>query len=223
MDNIYCILTGLRQHKISLSEVLGRLVYCGFDIIDHSCINNLTYFIVRKKGDPAVHKYSSCFPLIKLERIGRNKEMMKMIKIRTMHPYAEYIHDYIIRKYGYNNNGKPANDFRVADWGRLLRRTWLDELPQLLYLFTGRMKLVGVRPLSVVRFNEFPDDLKKERVQYKPGCIPPYVALCMPDEKGCIEAERIYLNSYKKHPFLTDLRYFIMAAFNILCNRVHSS
>jgi hypothetical protein len=85
------------------------------------------------------------------------------------------------------------------------------------------MKLVGLRPLSRVRYNEFPEDLQKDRINYKPGCFPPYVALNMPDDKMNIEAERIYIRDLKIHPYTTDLRYFLKAVYNIVTNKIRSS
>jgi len=43
------------------------------------------------------------------------------------------------------------------------------------------------------------------------------------DDKGNIEAERIYLRDLEKHPHLTDLRYFLMAVYNILSNKIRSA
>jgi lipopolysaccharide/colanic/teichoic acid biosynthesis glycosyltransferase len=119
-----------------------------------------------------------------------------------MHPYAEYLQKYLIENFGYSKDGtgRPANDFRITKWGKVLRKYWLDELPQLINLFKGDLKVVGVRPVSQVRFNEFPEDMQELRTKDKPGCIPPYVALLMKDEKQNIEAERIYLNEKLKHP-----------------------
>jgi len=45
----------------------------------------------------------------------------------------------------------------------------------------------------------------------------------MPDEKGNIEAEKIYINDYLRNPLLTDLRYLFKAIFNILSNRIQAS
>ena len=87
----------------------------------------------------------------------------------------------------------------------------------------GEMKLVGLRPLSKARFNEFPEDLKIERIKYKPGCIAPYVALKMPDDKENIKAERIYIKDLSEHHYLTDFRYFMKAVYNILTFKIKSS
>ncbi len=223
LEDLYYLITNGEFHAISHAEVLGRLIYCGFDIIDFRTINGLTYFVVMKTGDPLTRENPSYYPVIKLNRVGQYGKMIKVYKFRTMHPYSEYLQDFLIKMNGYNKKGKPANDFRVTRWGKIFRRLWLDEFPQLWNVLKGEMKLVGLRPLSRVRFNEFPDDLKKERIKYKPGCFPPYVALNMPDSNANIEAERIYIRDLKAHPYTTDIRYFLKSVYNILANRIRSS
>jgi hypothetical protein len=104
-----------------------------------------------------------------------------------------------------------------------MRKLWLDELPQMINVFRGEMKLVGLRPISLARYREFPEDMQIERIKHKPGCFPPYVALNMPDDKGNIEAERIYLRELAGHPYTTDLRYFWKAVYNIVTNKIRSS
>jgi len=223
LDYLYFFLTGGEFHAISQAEALGRLVYCGFAIVNFKHINGLSYFIAKKTGKPSDQQHPSFYPIIKLNRVGKNGEMIGVYKLRTMHPYSEYLQDYVIRLNGYNKKGKPAYDFRVTRWGKVFRRLWMDEFPQLINVLKGEMKLVGMRPLSRVRFNEFPEDLQRERIKFKPGCLPPYVALNMPDDKGNIEAERIYINDLTNHPHLTDLRYFLKAVYNILTNKIRSS
>jgi lipopolysaccharide/colanic/teichoic acid biosynthesis glycosyltransferase len=223
LDKIYYRLTQGRLHCISLAELLGRLVYCGFEIVNYRIINDLTYFVAKKSQDPMPCCTSSYYPVIKLKRIGKDGLFMKMYKIRTMHPYSEYIQAYILKKHGYDDTGKLANDYRITRWGKFLRMTWLDELPQLIHVIKGEMKLVGIRPLSYVRFNEFPEDLRAERIKYKPGCIPPYVSLNMPGDKQSIEAERIYFSDQKKDPYFTDLKYLVKAMYNIIFRKLRSS
>ena len=216
LDKLYFRFTQDRMHCMAISELLGRLFYCGFEIVDFKTINGLTYFVAVKEKRPLNSNRSSYYPVIGLDRVGRNGELIRIFKLRTMHPYSEYIQGYMIRTNGYNDKGRPANDYRVAHWGKSFRKWYIDELPQLINVLRGEMKLVGLRPLSKIRFDEFPDDLKAERIKYKPGCIPPYVALNMPGDKECIEAERIYIYDLKKHPYTTDFRYMIKAIFNIL-------
>jgi hypothetical protein len=223
LEDIYYYITNGEFHAISHAEVLGRLIYCGFDIIDFRTINGLTYFVVMKTGDPLTRENPSYYPVIKLNRVGQYGKMIKVYKLRTMHPYSEYLQDFLIKMHGYNKKGKPANDFRLTMWGKMFRSLWLDEFPQLWNVLKGEMKLVGLRPLSMVRFNEFPEDLKRERIKFKPGCFPPYVALKMPDSKANIEAERIYIRDLLAHPYTTDIRYFLKSVYNILTNRIRSS
>nr|WP_280959768.1 sugar transferase [Anaerophaga thermohalophila] len=158
-----------------------------------------------------------------MERVGRHGKIIKVYKLRTMHPFAEFLQDYITKLNGYNKTGKPANDFRIASWGKFYRKYWLDELPQLLNVLKGELNIVGVRPLSRTRFNELPEDVRKIRVRFKPGCIPPYVALLMPDADGNIEAERIYLSEKVKRPLSTDFKYFFLAVYNIFSGKIKSS
>ncbi|MBN1158163.1 MAG: sugar transferase [Bacteroidales bacterium] len=223
LERLYYFVTNGQFHTISGSEVMGRLVYCGFNIVDLRSINGLAYIVAIKTGHPLKHQHPSFYPIIRLSRVGKDGTMIGVYKFRTMHPYSEYLQDYIIRLNGYNNKGKPADDYRITRWGKWMRKLWIDELPQIFNLLKGEMKLVGLRPLSQVRYNEFPEDLQRERIKYKPGCFPPYVALNMPDDKKNIEAERIYINDFRNHPFTTDIRYLFQAVYNIFTNKIRSS
>ncbi len=210
-------------HSYSFAEWLGRFFFYGFEVIEHRI--NGSYIIVAmiKTGDPKKDMEPSRNPLYKMSRVGYNGKMIGVYKIRTMYPFSEYLQEYIVKLNGYNASGKPAQDFRITNSGKLLRKFWLDEIPQILNVLKGEMKLVGVRPLSMARFKELPEHVQQERVKHKPGCIPPYVSLCMGDSKANIEAEIIYMDDKKKSPYLTDLRYFIKAVFNILTLRIVSS
>ena len=49
-----------------------------------------------------------------------------------MHPYSEYLHDYMIKNFGYSDKGKIKNDFRLTEWSGFIRKYWIDEIPQLI-------------------------------------------------------------------------------------------
>jgi hypothetical protein len=221
--NLYFYLTQNKYRVLSLAETLGRLVYCGFDIIEYKEIEGKVYFTALKTREPRYDNEVSNGPFFPMKRVGKNGKIIKVYKVRTMHPYSEFLQDFIVKMYGYNEFGKPANDFRLTGWGKILRKLWLDEIPQLVNVLKGDLGIVGVRPLSQSRFNQFPEDMKRERVKYRPGCIPPYVSLCMPDATGNIEAERIYLHEMAKNPIFTNFKYFTLAIFNIATNRVRSA
>jgi len=220
---LYFYITDGRSRVMSKAEVLGRLIACGFDIVDLKVIGDSLYFAAKKVKDPVYDLKPSYGPLFKMKRVGKNGKIIHVFKFRTMHPYAEYLQDYIIRTNGYKDIGKPADDFRITTWGKFLRKYWLDELPQLINIARGEMKLVGIRPVSTRFLNEFPEDIKAMRLKHKPGCIPAYVSLLKQSVDGFIEAESIYLKDKMKHPYTTDLRYFVKAVYNILSNKIRSA
>lgn len=224
LKKIYFAVTRGRNRLLSRAETLGRLASCGFEIVDYQSFNGLMYAISRKVKEPLFDMNPSYGLLYKMPRLGKNGKIIGVYKFRTMHPYAEYLQDYVLKVHGYAETGKPANDFRLTPWGKFLRRYWLDELPQLINLLKGDLKLVGVRPIGVRYAEDIPKDLMELRLRHKPGCIPPYVSLNM---KGSVsevlEAERIYLMDKTKHPYTTDTRYFFKAIFNIIFKRKRSA
>ncbi len=113
-------------------------------------------------------------------------------------------------------------DFRVTSWGRFFRKYYIDEIPSIVNLLKGYIKLVGVRPLSKTFYSTYPESLKKERIKYKPGLIPPYY-VDLPDSiEEVWESEKKYLEKYTKHPIRTDLVYFIKSLNNLLFHHAKS-
>ncbi len=222
LKKIYFFITLGRNRVLSKAEVLGRIYSCGFECVDEELIDGKLYFIARKIKKPAYDLNPSYGPLFKMRRVGKNGKLIGVYKFRTMHPYAEYLQDYVIKKYGYSEKGKPANDFRLTPWGKFLRKYWLDELPQLINVAKGEMKLVGIRPLSKRFLEEYPEDILQLRYKHKPGCVPPYVALLKQEVEEYIESEKTYLLEKKRKPYTTDIKYFFVAVYNILTNKIRS-
>lgn len=100
----------------------------------------------------------------KQERIGRNGKIFNMYKFRTMIVNAENIGDGI--------RVRSKNDPRITKIGKILRRTSLDELPQLINVIKGDMSLVGPRPPVTYHpyngYNNYPENAKK-RFIVRPG------------------------------------------------------
>ncbi len=220
---IYFHITKGHNRVLTKAETLGRLVSCGFEIKEVKEIGKLIYFVTEKVKKPFYDYNPSYGPLFKMRRVGKGGKIIYVYKFRTMHPYAEYLQDYVLQISGYSEIGKPANDFRMTNWGKFMRRYWLDELPQLINVFKGEMKLVGIRPLSKSFLREYPEDVLKMRLKHKPGCVPPYVALLKQDVAEYIESERIYLLEKEKHPVWTDFKYFFKAIYNIFTNKIRSA
>ena len=223
IKKIYFFFSGANYRVLSKAETLGRLVSCGFTILDYFHHEGLMYIVARKTSDP-LFKKSSYGPLFRMKRIGKNGKEIFVYKLRTMHPFSEYLQAYVRDKHGYGENShKLKNDFRLTKWGNIFRKYWLDELPQLINVLKGDMKIVGIRPLSKVFFDELPDDLKKERIKHKPACIPCYVSLCKKGISGFAEAEYQYLRDRRKNKIWTDFKYTYLAIKNILTGKIKSS
>ncbi len=96
------------------------------------------------------------------KRIGKNKKVFKVYKFRTMIPDAE------------KNSGavwSTKNDPRITKVGHILRKTALDEIPQLLNIIRGEMSFVGPRAERPELHNEFIKTIPKfdERLKVTPG------------------------------------------------------
>jgi len=97
--------------------------------------------------------------LFRQQRIGRDRKPFMVAKFRTMHHGADHeVHrDYVL---GLIQSGTPApklaGDVRVTRFGGLLRRTSLDELPQLWNVLRGDMSLVGPRPPIPYEVEHYP-------------------------------------------------------------------
>ncbi len=91
-------------------------------------------------------------PIFRQERVGRDGRRFTMWKFRTMVPNAEvllerHLSDNPAARREWNAKQKLAFDPRCTRVGRALRRTSLDELPQLINVLAGDMSLVGPRPM----------------------------------------------------------------------------
>ncbi len=220
---IYFFLTKGRNRALSKAEILGRLFYCGFNLVAVEEIDNKLYYIAQKVTAPRDDPDPSYGPFIKLSRVGMHKQMFKVYKVRTMHPYSEYLQEYIYRLGGRTIDGDGfQNDFRIAGWGKVLRKLWIDELPMLLNFARGDLKLVGVRPLSAHKLSLYNKDLQDFRSQFKPGLIPPFYVDLPKDLEGLQLSERKYLLKYQQHPFKTDIDYFCRAFWNIVFKKARS-
>lgn len=89
--------------------------------------------------------------IYKQKRIGKNGKIFYMYKIRTMVPDAEkYLEEYLQKntkaREEFKINRKLKDDPRVTKVGKLLRKTSLDELPQIFNVLKGEMSIIGNRP-----------------------------------------------------------------------------
>jgi lipopolysaccharide/colanic/teichoic acid biosynthesis glycosyltransferase len=111
--------------------------------------------------------------LVKLKRLGKDRTAFYKYKFRTMVPDAEKVLQELLRRdeelrHEYSSTYKIKNDPRITKFGRWLRRTSLDELPQVLNVIRGEMSWVGPRDIldsELTMYGEHADKF----VTVKPG------------------------------------------------------
>ena len=222
LKNFYFFITRGHNRVISKAEILGRLISCGFKVIDYFEYKNLFYVIAKKTEAPKFDMQPSYGPVFAMKRIGRGGKLIKIYKFRTMHPFSEYCQDLIIKENKLSNTGKINNDFRITAWGTILRKFWLDEIPNLYNLFKRDLKLIGVRPVSASYYNSFPKELKELRVKTKPACIGIHYCIIPKKKEDVPLIEIEYLKLYFKNPFTTDLKYIFYFLYNVFLKKVRS-
>ena len=130
------------------------------------------------------------------ERIGRGGKPFTLYKFRSMRV---------------GDSGPAitrAGDPRVTPVGRFLRRTKLDELPQLLNIVSGDMSLVGPRP-EAPRYVELYDDEQRRILSVRPGITSPASLVYRSEEEQLVGAdwERLYVEAIMPAKLRIDLEY----------------
>lgn len=119
-------------------------------------------------------------------RVGRGGRSFRIVKFRTMRPRAEEAGGQLT----------VAGDPRVTRVGALLRKTKLDELPQLINVVVGDMSLVGPRP-EVPRYVAHYDARQRRVLDVRPGITDP-ASIAYRDENDLLDAsadpEAVYLD-----------------------------
>lgn len=112
------------------------------------------------------------------QRVGRNGRSFGCVKIRTMRPDADHVlaahlaasPDHAAE---WSRNQKLRSDPRVTRLGRILRRTGLDELPQIWNVLRGEMSLVGPRPITTAELARY-GELRFGYLSLRPGVTGPW-------------------------------------------------
>ncbi len=97
--------------------------------------------------------------LFKQKRIGKNKKPFTVLKFRTMCDHA----------YEKGGVASSESDNRITKVGKFLRKTSIDELPQLLNIFLGQMSVIGPRPVLDWEYEEFAKEEYEPRFKVRPG------------------------------------------------------
>ena len=112
-------------------------------------------------------------PIYTSIRVGKDGKLIKFHKIRSMKPNADALKQELIDA-GLNETDGPAfkmkNDPRITKFGKFLRKTSIDELPQIWDIFIGRLAIIGIRnplPNEVESYTDY----QKQRLLVKGGLL----------------------------------------------------
>lgn len=179
----------------NLAKLSSRILKRIFDIIGAISIiivlSPLLLYIslkVKKDGGPAIYGH---------ERIGKGGVSFKCLKFRSMVMNSkEVLEELLIRdpmaKKEWDETFKLKNDPRVTKIGGVLRRTSLDELPQLFNVLKGEMSLVGPRPIITAELERY-----NEEVDYYLLSKPGMTGLWQVSGRSDVDYEtRVYLDAW---------------------------
>ena len=135
------------------------------------------------------------------ERIGKNGKKFKIFKFRTM----------ITNAYKSGLLTLGDRDHRITKIGRILRKTKLDEIPQLFNVFIGEMSFVGPRP-EVEKYVDLYSKEQREILQLKPG-ITDYASIAYIDESILLgkaaDPEKTYIENIMPHKIELNKQYLL--------------
>ena len=215
-NKIHSIISANKNKVLSKTEVWGRLIYNGFDVKNEIKEGDITYLIAQKDRVPSENPNPSYSPIIRLNRVGLYGEIIKIYKLRSMYPYSEFLQEKVYNMNRLSSTGKFSDDFRITKLGKIYRKYWIDELPQLLDWFRGSIKLVGIRAMSQQFFSLYSKKYQELYFQVKPGIISPIFDDKTDSFDAIQKIEQEYLEKYLKNPLATDIEYFFITLKHIL-------
>lgn len=155
--------------------------------------------------------------------LGKEGVPIDIYKFRSMYKNSHHKLSELLSN-GADSFGKPVNDPRRTSLGRILRKYWIDELPQIYNLIKGEIKLVGIRPMTEPMWEEmYPKEIRDRALKQKPGLISVQYAYPHSTDFGDnVKNIQRYLDVWEKDPIKTDLLYLELIFENIVFGGVRS-
>ncbi|MDY4052921.1 MAG: sugar transferase [Bacilli bacterium] len=157
-------------------------------------------------------KCSSKGPIFFVDkRVGKNEKMIGVLKFRTMYVDAETnIEKYLTPEQikAWKEERKLENDPRITKIGNFLRKSSLDELPQLFNILIGQMSIVGPRPISKREYDAYYNDEEKKILSTARPGLTGYWQVYGRNEVDYASGERskLTMEYFKKRSLLLDLK-----------------
>jgi lipopolysaccharide/colanic/teichoic acid biosynthesis glycosyltransferase len=222
LDKTHLSIVKKRNRALSKAEMWGRLAFWGMDVVAESQGDKEKFIIARRINDPHPNRLPSYYPVVALAKVGLDGKVLRMHKLRSMYAFSEYIQNRIFKDQGLTETGKFKNDFRLTEYGKFIRRYWLDELPQLYDWLKGDIKLVGMRATSAHYMSLYPQAVYDLYIQVKPGLISPIFDEKTSDFSEIVKVEHDYLLQYIKNPVKADMKCFFQTFTDIFFRGVRS-
>ncbi|MEX3952744.1 sugar transferase [Paraburkholderia sp. EG287B] len=150
------------KRQDTVGAVVNRMIKRGVDILGAAALLILLSpallglaWLVRRDGGSAIFGHV---------RVGRNGRRFKCLKFRSMIPNADVVLKELLARDAdaraeWDREFKLKNDIRITSIGHFLRKTSLDELPQLVNVLKGEMSLVGPRPIVEAELTRYGADV----------------------------------------------------------------
>lgn len=149
------------------------------------------------------------------QRVGKHEKLFKMYKFRSMVSNAEELLASLLEKNEIEGHMfKMKEDPRITKVGKFIRKTSIDELPQLWNVLKGDMSLVGPRP-PLTREVEQYNSYHKQRLQVTPGCTGLW-QVSGRNNVGFEEMVELDLLYISKRSFIIDLKIIFKTMFMLL-------
>ena len=158
--------------------------------------------------------------LLRQPRVGQGGRVFGMLKFRTMLPDRRERRKPVPPERDRRQTHKSAHDPRHTDLGRFLRRTSLDELPQLLNVLAGHMSLVGPRPELADVVDSVYEPWQLQRHQVKPGITGLWQITERAEGDGVMHHHtEIDLAYIERLSLATDLRILVQTPLAVVSSR----